>query len=573
MIESIKRLLVQHKLFVILLISSITISIAYWTFYTPALFSDDWSWVIEPNQFKPSYWINITDRRPLTWAIFKISSLLFGFKIHYIYVALTIIHILWTIVLYLLLMELLKKEYAEFAIVTSILFLVYPTDYTRMWLTMLAIHIVMLLTLTYMYCLLKYLKEKKFIYYIVAFICLILSIGIYEAQIGIMCVWPLFLLVLYRKLSIRNLFAILFPIIILITFVIWRTIGYQIIGIQDPNLTSMTLSPAKILYNMVLGFKVTLIWGWTKIVMAIVPGIKDVKWALFFLLLITPGILSIFGWRSRKSKDKDIEERSIYGRIIHRWASIRLFGLLGVSGLVLIGAGYVPIIVSRVPSLAGHESRTNLFASLGGSLFIISVLYLGALILTTNRIQIKKTFVVASMFFIALGIMTIVIVQNERKIAWQEQKTIWQALFEAAPNFEDGTNVVIIIPGYQDRVGWSNWKRTPLNAYWEVTSALRVFYNNPTLTGDVIYPDIDSPSEVFEPVLRQQGIMYPKVGIRKTYTNSVFFYYDPIGKEMSILYEFPAKLIMDANNPIALDTSRILYNNITGMDLRWLVTR
>ncbi len=137
-----------------------------------------------------------------------------------------------------------------------------------------------------------------------------------------------------------------------------------------------------------------------------------------------------------------------------------------------------------------------------------------------------------------------------------------------APNFKDNTMVLFILPGYQDRVGYQNWKRTPLSSSWEVSSAVRLLYNNPTLSGDVLFPDITGYNE---PSLTHQGIITQWTNNFTPYTQVAAFIYDNNSGVLHQLEELPAYLVPGEENPVKLVTRRVLDEKILNAPLRKLV--
>jgi hypothetical protein len=234
----------------------------------------------------------------------------------------------------------------------------------------------------------------------------------------------------------------------------------------------------------------------------------------------------------------------------------------------MVSAGYVPMIVAYIPSLsgAGQASHVNLFAALGGAVFVASMLMIGALLIAEGREQTTLLFLASAALLVLLGVATQAWVMHDVATAWRDQKAIWHALFSAAPDFADGTHVVLILPDYEDRVGYTNWRRPPLLTNWEVRSALRVLYDNRSLSGDVMFPDIETS---FEPTLTQRGIIAHD-GAFTPYLASVFYRYD--GRESSLerLSQLPAATV-GGGSPVRLGRGRVLTRTAPAVDLRSLV--
>ena len=234
----------------------------------------------------------------------------------------------------------------------------------------------------------------------------------------------------------------------------------------------------------------------------------------------------------------------------------------------MIGAGYVPIMTLYSPNLSGLGSRANLFATWGSAVLVASVLMMGAVAFAKNQEQIPYLFLVSTIPFVALGIVTQASVQYDTRAAWREQQTIWKQLFTVAPNFQDDTLVLLILPGYRDRVGYQNWKRTPLSAYWEVTSAVRLFYHNPTLSADILFPDLDGDNE---PALTPQGVVNRDSGAVTPYTQCAAFIYDAGTGTLRPLDELPVAMMGRADRPVKLGTGRVLTEKLIDVPLRRLV--
>jgi uncharacterized membrane protein len=434
-----------------------------------------------------------------------------------------------------------------------------------MWLTMVHIYFTFSLSLLFAIFLIRFSQGGSSVNIGLAFLCLLVSFGIYESQLGIACALPFLLFILYPRQTWLRRLALFFPIVLSAAFTLWRTIGYQTVGISDFYLTKLITDPKTLLSNLLLGFKVNLLWGWTTALRTFFPWLTNNLGAILLLAGITLLLLAISILIIRP---KNLENQKNKFSATQKWEPIRFYAFSSLLGLVLLGSGYIPVISIYQPNLSGLGSRVNYFASLGSVIFLASILMTGAHILAKNQSQIKPIFLISAIPFILIGIGTQVSVQRETKIAWQEQQGIWKGLFSLAPNFKDGTTVLFILPGYQDRVGYQNWKRTPLSASWEVTSALRLLYNNPTLTGDVIFPDFEGDNE---PALTPKGIVDHGTGAITPYTQSVAFLYDHNTDSLSQINALPVNLVIVTSEPIRLGANLILPTRPDNVSFRWLV--
>jgi hypothetical protein len=554
--------------------TSITIAIicvvnalAYSLFYVPAIYSDDWSEVIAHAINGSLKWMDLTNRRPLFSVPRLVEYHLFGLNIDEYYLFIGLMHVLLVVLVFIALYQFPGLRRYSYSSIAALSFLVYPTNYTQMWLTMVHIYFTFSLSLLYAIFLIRFSQGGSSVNLGLALLCLLVSFGIYESQMGIACALPFILFFLYPMQTWLRRLALFFPIVLSAAFALWRTIGYQTVGIRDFYLTKLITDPKTLLSNLLLGFKVNLLWGWTTALRSFFPWLTSNLSAILLLAGSTLLLLAISYLIIRR---KDHENPINNFLATQKWEPIRFYTFSSLFGLVLLGSGYIPVISIYQPNLSGLGSRVNFFASVGSVIFLTSILMIGAHILAKNQSQIKPLFLISAIPFILIGIGTQVSVQRETKIAWQEQQDIWGELFNLAPNFKDGTTVLFILPGYQDRVGYQNWKRTPLSASWEVTGALQLLYNNPTLSGDVIFPDFEGDNE---PVLTPEGIVDHATGAITSYTQSVAFLYDRNTDSLSQINDLTGNLVIEASEPIRLGANLILPTRPDNVGFRWLVEK
>lgn len=499
---------------------------AHWTSFVPAIYLDDWTQK-EMVLNDTLQWFNLLNRRPLHYAPFLIQYQLFGLNVTAFYVVLWGVQIVSTLLVYKIVNRIPNFRKYSFDVLASIFFLVFPTVYTHMWLTMLPIYCVLMLTLLYAYLLLKFATEGRVKTLILALCCMWVSFYLYEAQMGIVCAWSFLLACCYKKISAEHLIdissshrtfiqsinkrrlALLTPIVFAGGFVLWRIWGQQTIGVQDPYLYEFVPTPLVLFERLSLGLRINLMWGWAIALKQMLPMNVSNKYAyliLFGMLLVFWGATSqiIHSLKSRVSKVESWP-------FIDRWPTMRVYILSSFVGLLMIIAGYVPVIAIFLPSLAGDQgaSRHNLFASFGGAIFVASVLMIGAILFSKTRQGVRYLFLISAVSFLILGVVVKAHVQQENSFAWREQQAIWQELFSVAPDFEDDTMILFILPDNIDRIGYTNLRRSPLGASWEVSSAVRILYNNPTLSADIIFPDL---VKITEPILTAEGILTRDTG-------------------------------------------------------------
>lgn len=541
--------------------------LAYGLFYVPALFTDDWTSVIERMVAGNAKWLDLAWRRPLLFAPFLIQYRVFGLHVTSYYIVLWTMYVLMATLLYAIVDRSHLLQRHLFGLIVALLFLVYPTNYTHMYLVQLGVYCSVVLTLFYGYFLLRFAQGGRRLTLALALICLLISLGLYELQVGVASAWALILFVIYRHSAVKRRLSLLIPIGLMGVFSLWRTLGYQTVGVNDEYLSQVVITPGVLLSRLLLGYKVSLGWGWTFPIEQSLPWVSSAKVAALLLC----GVIAVVGLLSWIMSKLWVKEQwaGITGRSHNqRWAIIRQYLFAAITGVVLIGAGYIPVLVVFLPNLSGIGSRFNIFATIGGAVFIASILMIGSLLFAKNRQQIKYLFVAFAVPFVVLGIVTQASVQYNNRIAWREQQTIWQELFSIAPSFKDDTFVLFILPGYQDRSGYFNWRRTPLSASWEASSGIRLLYDNVRLSADVYFPDIEEP---IEPVVTTEGVLTRETGTITPYARTVALVYDNNTGALSQLDQLPVELIPGATEPIKLCSDCVLSERVMNVPLRTLV--
>ncbi|MEZ4618575.1 MAG: hypothetical protein R2867_24090 [Caldilineaceae bacterium] len=186
------------------LLSAIALAaLAYGLFYVPAIFMDDWTSVLERVLTGEAKWLDLTDSRHLLFTPFLLQYHLVGVQIHVYHFILIALTVLMALLFYKIVSRLPIVHAKSFGGVVALIFLLYPTNYTHMWLIMLGVSCAIVLTLLYAYLLLRYAEGGHRLQLIGALACLLLSLGIYEAQIGVVSVWAVTLLLLYRQQPLR----------------------------------------------------------------------------------------------------------------------------------------------------------------------------------------------------------------------------------------------------------------------------------------------------------------------------------------------------------------------------------
>ena len=438
--------------------------------------------------------------------------------------------------------------------------MLYPADYTRMWITMLNIRATWALTLCAILVLLNYCRRGEIWKYFLALFMIILSLGVYEGQLGFLFMWVIALFLIERPMRKDRMGLLLLLLTLLVLFGVWRVWGQRILlGINDPYVGLINFGPMTIFSRYLHGIWIFLS-SWVKpyaFYFYRTEQTMSLYLLEFFLALSALGLLSLSRFKIRNEESLQLtQSRSLF--------------ILATAGLVFWMAGYMPIILSAGPNLDTISSRVNIFAIPGAALFFCSLL--GALFLSLLK-SIRKTRVllwVVLLPFFAIGIFTQIWLQYASQSMWQQQKIIWNSIFNLAPDFKDDTLVVIVIPTFGSQ---KVFKHSPFIDDFETTSGLTVLYNNPTLIGKLYYLDGSSGYSV---KLDENGVTPvtpPRANTRTSYDQTVFFMYNPDKGQVHLINDLASELNLPFPNPISYSPrNRILpmYHETEGI-YRYLV--
>ena len=374
-----------------------------------------------------------------------------------------------------------------------------------------------------------------------------------------MTVWLLMLALFWPNLPRVRRLVLMLPLGIMGLFGLWRIVGVQSIGVTDDYVGRMITAPGALLERLLLGYKISFLWGWTE---PIIAALDQVTSALPAMLLLAGAVLLCLALAWSLGRRLAPAGGSAAGD--KPMLVIRTYLLFALFGIVLTGAGYIPILFVFLPSLAGIGSRFNLFATLGGAVTLASGLMLIAQLLAQRG---RPTWLLALAGATPLLLLAVAFqssVQKHNQLAWQEQQQLWQQLFLQAPDIADDTFVLFILPDMEDRTGFINWRRTPLSASWEASSGVRLLYDNSSLAADVYFPDIEEP---IEPILTQDGVFTLETAEVTPYSRVVAFHFDAAAGTLEQLEQLPANLIAGGDRLVTLCQNCVLP--VPAIDVEW----
>jgi hypothetical protein len=204
----------------------------------------------------------------------------------------------------------------------------------------------------------------------------------------------------------------------------------------------------------------------------------------------------------------------------------------------------------------------HILPAIGAAVALAAILTIVASLLQQRRGRARAVFIVLTVPLLSIGVATQIVVQQETRVAWSEQKSIWQQLFHIAPDLAGDTGIYLSLPSYQDRLS----VRPFIDGSWGAgtTAAVRMFYCNDNLHGYFTYDDF-APSE-----FRSDGIVRPWGVV--PYDRVLILRYERKTGELVLLDRVPAHPLGDPA-PIrqSLGIDRILYDEGCQSTLRELV--
>ncbi len=482
--ETISKLLRWHGLNLVLIttISAVTC----WIYWAPNLTGDDW-YFIDATLAGQYQWLDFRLARPLQGTFYKLLDLLWGVNIPLYYASAWLAWLAVCLFFYLF-MARLFSSFKPLPLISGLLFCIYPIYQLRMWITAIHLSFVLLCVLLFAWLLFEYRRRATWPWLAGALGILVLSLLDYEGQLGLVLIWSL-LLACTGKRSWRLRLGLAPPLLVSAAYAGWRILRTTQAALPSDTANQYLLNagqifsaPLVLVDRLWAGIKVLLL-GWFAPWSTFSPGSGIFVPAMAVVLFLSLYAVGIFLWNSRKVPLFPDRHSSPYLK--------KLLAVLLVSAGVAV-CGYLPIIANYLPAMDFYTSRVNLFAIPGASVSCAAfIMLLGSPIKKVSRQWTAMALLLV--FFIASGSIFQIQVQNESRRVWCEQASIWTQLKQLAPGLKDNTFVGIVFD--QSIYGQNMIIRDAIINPWEVDSGVRLAYDNPTLTGGVIFlnrPDISS---------------------------------------------------------------------------------
>lgn len=545
----------KEKLLTISAIFTVSI-VSFGTFNSTILSADDWSYFVAKYAFGTLQPINLTDRRPLVLVLYYGLASLFGLHLEYYYFFNFLVLFLSASMVYIIVKRVFP-EHERFASLVALVYLVYPVDYTRTWLIMIYIRFWWLVSLGAIWLLLEFAAKGKLWVYTLAMLGIAIPLGAYEGQFGVILLATILIAFLSPKLPTVRRFTLLAGVLgIGFAFLLWRTyLQARYFEINDVYVGALQFSPTILIERYLHGLEIFFI-GWLDPVQTQLKlmGFNITPW----LLLYSAICCIIVVWLSLRTPPVNRLETN------HRISMAKFSFTVFLIGCAFWIAGYFPIIALYRPAITVIASRVNTFAVPGAALMLVSVVTLFVLFVAHSNLTKRLTVIAILAPFIVAGIFVELQVHRENQIAWDTQKKIWNGVFATIPNIHTQKRIVIIIPGYQRLRPFQSY---PFNAAWEIDAGAQVLYNNPDISGNYYYKDVQGVELLFtkngfRPIPTDKVIPYKRL---------VFVYYDPQSDSVTLIQDLEGSLSL----PFAVNNYHPLENIISAKEFtakfRWLV--
>ena len=513
----------------------IIIGLVYSSSFSPALYYDDFK-VFAYRFFTNNLpWFIHGFVRPLSYATFRLETELFGMNLsaHIIFrICLLIIQGL----LFFVLLEKLRIFSSLMNFICSLLIVLSPIDMSRMWLSIEPLRLVFVLV--YMLGLVVYIEKKNIIAFVLSLIFGFTLLFNYEAQLGLILLFPIFLFFRQRIIEKKNFYLLFLPFLLGIIYLLFRVLG-PFFGITDFH-SSQSITLIYLLRQLRNGI-VCHITGW------ILPAVSadGIKYITLFtcILSITFYIAHVFKFGFERLSQRSLK---------------RIF-LICFTGFLFWLAGYFPWIAYGIPSYMNwFSSRAHNFAIPGAIFIIVGIIdFLAASVkVNDHRKQMISAFL--ALPFLVIGVMSQMAIQKETKVLWNDYKTMWNGIFEVIPNLQNNPHVVLVISPYKPDLRYGEREFfTSASFNSEVSLALSMFYANDKLEGEFMYKNLEIKNT---PIMNDKGIKNsPTYSGTIPYSEVLFIEYDRETQKVKIIRDIEEEFgIIDPS----YDTNKYIHLNL-----------
>lgn len=529
----------------------------------PALQGDAWgelnSYLTGTLECPTSAWSGI---RWLTYCESTIRFRLFGLNLQ-AHVVATILMVWGSAVLVMIALRSCLPEFGLLSLSAAACFLVYPSCFTQTWLVG-NIRSGILTFLAACCLLIGYWRDGSLWKWLAGLVLLCLSFLIYEVSLGLAITLSLSGFVLARGRELVRRVTLLVPAGVAVIYAYWRWAWQvEIGGAFGHNTARVALSPETLVSRLMSGYRINLQWAWNESVRQLIPALERsgryvnvVATLVLGAAVLACMLLAFLITRNRGGGRPSEVSDDVYSRR----AEVRGMAVVTGGGLLALGAGYIPIVTAVQPTLGFVASRANILPAAGASVLVCGMLWLVGSLVANNRRHAAQIALAGLVPLVAVGAASQWRSHMGSERAWATQKDIWHQMFRLAPDFVEGTDVVLIISGYESVTGVP---RPVISGPWGFGSALNALYGKNELAGVFAY---GTPEEVLSYRKPELSVMIGPAGLEFRPDETVVFVYEWSPGELRLLPSITAE-----GRVIPLGPERIVQVPTTGTEYRWLV--
>lgn len=526
---------------------------------TPSLLGDEWGFLGSYIYYHGPACPDWQTARPFGACWLSLVFRVAGPNMHLHHASAILMNLISAVLLLVILDQLLPKRVAFNSSVAA-MFLLFPTDVTRTWLA----GNVVFGTAVYLAaaCLfVAFWRNGRWWTWLAGMIVLLIALGTYEVVLGVTIVLSITAFAFAGHRTWRQRLGLLAPALAAISFSGWRWLWQQAAGEAfGHDVTNATFSATVLLERLIFGVRYSLQQAWTDSATSLFSTLStSERFPVYLVGLLLVGIVLypflIFIFLLRETPGQEYAVTHNAQDNSERKDLLKAFFI----GLLILGAGYFPIIIAIFPGTEYTASRTHHTPSIGAALVICATLFGLATFVGRNARQVKVLALTSLVPLLALGLSTQLLVQHEVRQAWADQKKIWQGLFEQAPDLIDGSHVLIMLNGYGTP---SKGPRPFISGDWGASNALRLLYGKNGLNGHFAAA---WPPRVLS--AHGENLVLSNFGVREfPALETLVFIFDKSDRELIRLSE-----LEQDGQVLRLGPERVLSVPTDATDYRWLV--
>lgn len=461
---------------------------------TPSLLGDEWGIIGDHIQGSapPCPKLSIT-ARTLEGCWMPSVIRLFGLNMRGFHAAGALVTLL-SAVLLLIALDILIPDWPAYNGAVAIMFLVIPADMARLWLAGHIIFTTALFLLSVCFMALFW-RDGRWWAWLAGMAAISLSLNYYESAIGVIIALSVLAFVFGRHQPRLVRLGFLAPAALAGLYAVWRWRWQTMVGTAYGHVTEdVTFAPGILLERFSFGYDYTLRKSWADVILdllRVVPGEERLNLiagtALLAVVVLVP-VLIVY-WMTRNSQ----RFAGLAGRPEEEGANPWDLAKAAAVGFVMLGAGYFPIVLAVFPGTSYSASRTHNLPTIGATMVICAGLFGLGLWLGRTPSRAKAIALAGLIPLLILGIASHMMVQRQIRQAWADQQLFWHSVFIQAPDFIDGTTILLLIDGYEMP---SKGPRPFISGYWGITYAFQLLYGNTELNAEFAYVAPDQALDI-----------------------------------------------------------------------------